>query len=319
MKRLLSTRLAGLVLAAGLLASAPAFALGLDPAFPDRRSGPARRRGSSSGATAVRSTPRIRNRRPRPICSAARRRLGRHALRPAEPRRHADRQHQAAGRTRRRAEAEGLQAGHAGRPVVWRLPVADGGRRLAEVDAVVATAPAAYGSFDDFYDSWRLNATKLYPLLERVKRARVMVFYFHGDDFDPGGRGERSREILAERGLGYAVVDQPAYLTTHWAASTGLFLRRFGGCIRDFANNEELNGEMACTPRWGTMPSAELKLPPDMVEPRAPRARRRPSRDRLGRRAASGKAAAGSAMSGTASTRMGARFCSASNRRRATS
>jgi pimeloyl-ACP methyl ester carboxylesterase len=43
----------------------------------------------------------------------------------------------------------------------------------SDVDAVVATAPAAYGSFDDFYDSWRLNATRLYPLLERVKRART--------------------------------------------------------------------------------------------------------------------------------------------------
>ena len=141
-----------------------------------------------------------------------------------------------------------------------------------QVDAVVATAPAAYGSFDEFYDSWRLNATKLYPLLEQVQRARVMVFYFHGDNFDPGGRGDRSREILAERGLGFAVVDQPAYLTTHWAASSGLFLRRFGDCIRDFANNDDLKGEMVCAPRWGTMPSAELKLPPDMAEPRAPRA-----------------------------------------------
>src|SRR5205814_797241 len=58
----------------------------------------------------------------------------------------------------------------------------------SDVDGVIATAPAAYGSFDDFYDSWRLNATRLYPLLEHVKRARIMVFYFHGDDFDPGGR-----------------------------------------------------------------------------------------------------------------------------------
>ena len=29
---------------------------------------------------------------------------------------------------------------------------------------------------------------------------------------------------------------------------------------------------MVCAPRWGTMPSADLKLPPDMFEPRAPRA-----------------------------------------------
>jgi pimeloyl-ACP methyl ester carboxylesterase len=79
-----------------------------------------------------------------------------------------------------------------------------------QVDAVIATAPAAFGSFDDFYDSWRMNATRLYPLLQQVKKARVMVFYFHGDDFDPGGRGDRSRAILASRGIGYAVVDQPS-------------------------------------------------------------------------------------------------------------
>src|SRR5690348_10907814 len=136
-----------------------------------------------------------------------------------------------------------------------------------EVDAVIATAPAAYGSFSEYYDSWRNNATKLYPLLERVRRARVMVFYFHGDDFDPGGRGDRSREILSGRGLGYSVVDQPAYLTGHWASSSGLFLRRYGDCIRDFAENDKLAGELACAPRWGMMPSAEMKLPPELAEP----------------------------------------------------
>src|SRR3984893_384391 len=62
-----------------------------------------------------------------------------------------------------------------------------------DVDAVVATAPAAFGNFDEFYDSWRLNATRLYPLLEGVKRARVMLFFFHGDDFDPRCRGGRAR------------------------------------------------------------------------------------------------------------------------------
>jgi pimeloyl-ACP methyl ester carboxylesterase len=141
----------------------------------------------------------------------------------------------------------------------------------SEVDAVIATAPAAYGSFDDFYDSWRLNATRLYPLLEQVKRARVMVFYFHGDDFDPGGRGEQSRKILAHRGLGYSIVDQPAYLSGHWASSTGLFLRRYGNCIRDFANNDKLKGEQACEPLWGTTPSAELKLPPELADPKLAR------------------------------------------------
>ncbi len=115
-----------------------------------------------------------------------------------------------------------------------------------EVDAVVATAPAAYGSFSEFYDSWRNNATKLYPLLEQVRRARVMVFYFHGDDFDPGGRGERSRAILAEHNLPYVVVDQPPHLTSHWAASTPQFAKFFGGCILGFLDAAQVNDGAQC-------------------------------------------------------------------------
>ncbi len=136
-----------------------------------------------------------------------------------------------------------------------------------DVTAVIVTAPAAFGRFDDASDHWRLNAARLYPLLEEVKRARVMVFFFHGDDFDPGGRGDRARAILSGRGLGYAVIDQPSYLTGHWAASSGLFLRRFGDCLRDFATDDELAREFACAPRWGVTPSAELKLPPELAGP----------------------------------------------------
>jgi dienelactone hydrolase len=138
-----------------------------------------------------------------------------------------------------------------------------------DVDAVVATAPAAFGSFDEFYDSWRLNATRLYPLLERIKRARVMLFYFHGDDFDPGGRGERSRAILSARQIGFSIIDQPAFLAGHWASSTGLFLRRFGNCIRDFIDTDKLEGERVCEPDWGEAPSAELRLPDELIHPRA--------------------------------------------------
>ena len=138
-----------------------------------------------------------------------------------------------------------------------------------DVDAVIATAPAAFGSFDEFYDSWRLNATRLYPLLERIKRARVMLFYFHGDDFDPGGRGERSRAILSARQIGYSVIDQPAFLAGHWASSTGLFLRRFGSCIRDFVDADKLEGERVCEPDWGEAPSAELRLPDELVHARS--------------------------------------------------
>jgi pimeloyl-ACP methyl ester carboxylesterase len=129
------------------------------------------------------------------------------------------------------------------------------------VDAVIATAPAAYGDFEEFYGTWRLNATRLYPLIERVKRARVMLFFFHGDDFDPGGRGEASRAILARREIGFAIVDQPAYLVGHWISASGAFLRRFGDCVRDFADADALRGEFRCRPAWGDAPSAAMRLP----------------------------------------------------------
>ncbi len=131
------------------------------------------------------------------------------------------------------------------------------------VDGVVATAPAAFGNFQEYYDTWHLNATRLYPLLRNVKRARVMLFFFHDDDFDPGGRGVEARSILSRRGSGFAVVDQPAYLNGHWISSSGAFLRRFGDCIREFADDDSLRGEFDCNPTWGDRPSAKLILPPE--------------------------------------------------------
>ena len=115
-----------------------------------------------------------------------------------------------------------------------------------EVDAVVVTAPAAYGSFSEYYTSWRDNATRLYPLLEEVKQARVMAFYFHGDDYDPGGRGERSDAILAAHGLPHVVIDQPARLTTHWAATTPEFARLFGKCMLGFLDATSVSEGAAC-------------------------------------------------------------------------
>ncbi|HEY3911380.1 MAG TPA: alpha/beta hydrolase [Stellaceae bacterium] len=138
-----------------------------------------------------------------------------------------------------------------------------------DVDAVVATAPAAFGDFDEFYDTWRLNATRLYPVLEQIRRARVMLFFFHGDDFDPGGRGGKSRAILSKLGTGFAVIDQPAYLVGHWISSSGLFLRRFGDCVRDFVDDTGLKGEFLCQPSWGNEPSAALRLPKELSQPRA--------------------------------------------------
>src|SRR6185437_559384 len=52
--------------------------------------------------------------------------------------------------------------------------------RSSAVDAVIGTAPAAYGNFEDNYDTFRLNAKKLYELLEGVHHTRVALAFFHG-------------------------------------------------------------------------------------------------------------------------------------------
>ena len=272
MWQFVSRMLGAAVVAVGVGASAPVFAMGLDPAFEGPTIGPAKAKGVIVWSHG-RSINTEDSESPSPAYLTALRDDGWDVMR-------FDRMSQGdtlSDSTKRLVEYT-AQLKHDGYKQVilsgqsfgafLSLMAADSS---SDVDGVIATAPAAYGSFDDFYDSWRLNATRLYPLLERVKHARVMVFYFHGDDFDPGGRGERSRAILSQRGVGYAVVDQPAYLSGHWASSTGLFLRRYGGCIRDFANNEKLKSELACEPVWGSTPSAELKLPPELADPKLAR------------------------------------------------
>src|SRR5436190_7969448 len=272
MRQLLSKKLGALALAFGLIASAPAFAIGLDPAFDGSAFGPVKAKGAVVWSHG-RSINSEDSESPTPAYLSALREDGWDVMRFDR----LSRGDTLTDSTKRLTEYA-VQLKHQGYKQVVLAGQSFGAflslmaaGASADVDAVIATAPAAYGSFDDFYDSWRLNATKLYPLLEQVKRARVMMFYFHGDDFDPGGRGERSRDILARRGVGYSIVDQPAFLSGHWASSTGLFLRRYGNCIRDFANNDKLTGELACEPRWGSTPSAEMKLPPELADPKLAR------------------------------------------------
>jgi len=127
-----------------------------------------------------------------------------------------------------------------------------------KVDAVIGTAPAAFGNFSEAYDSYRENASRLWPILNSVRRARVMLFFFHGDDFDPGGRGEQARAILNNRGLANLVVDQPASLTGHAAAGSGMFVRRFGNCISRFAEAAPKPNDPPCDEAWGRNPSPGL-------------------------------------------------------------
>jgi dienelactone hydrolase len=127
-------------------------------------------------------------------------------------------------------------------------------------DAVIATAPAAYGSFSDSFETWRANATELYRLLRQVGETPVMLVYFHGDAYDPGGRADASRIILTANGRRSRdlIIDQPADLIGHSAAASGLFARRFAGCIGRFiAGSIRTDAdEQACETPWGRRPSS---------------------------------------------------------------
>jgi pimeloyl-ACP methyl ester carboxylesterase len=121
--------------------------------------------------------------------------------------------------------------------------------RSDEVDSVLAIAPAAFGSYLDSYDTWQMNASELYRRLSDVRHTRVLLAFFHGDEYDPGGRGDRSRRILAAAGVPYVVIDQPRDLTGHLAGGTDLFVSRYGACLRSFIED----GSFACDTGMGAV------------------------------------------------------------------
>lgn len=102
------------------------------------------------------------------------------------------------------------------------------------VDSVIATAPAAFGSYYDSHDTWQRNASELYRHLDAVRGTRVLLAFFHRDEYDPGGRADRARTILAGHSVPSLVIDQPRDLTGHLGAATPVFAKRFGACLRVF-------------------------------------------------------------------------------------
>ena len=127
-----------------------------------------------------------------------------------------------------------------------------------DVDTVIATAPAAYGNFFDSYESWEANRSMLDKLLKGVgEHTRVALAFFHGDDYDPGGRGEQARALLTAAHTPFMLIDQPRDLVGHLAANTGLFVRRYGSCLVTFAETAGAEGT-ACDVNWGLQPSVAL-------------------------------------------------------------
>lgn len=137
------------------------------------------------------------------------------------------------------------------------------------IHAVIAFAPAAFGTPGDS-STWTRNADELYPLAEAVSAARVLVFLFEGDEYDPGGRGEQLGRIFARRDIAAAVVDRPFGLAGHGVAVSRGFARRFGLCIRDFVETSSPAPRFVC---GGEAPPTldGFALPPDLrVKPALP-------------------------------------------------
>lgn len=114
-----------------------------------------------------------------------------------------------------------------------------------DIHAVIATAPAAYGPVGPA-SSGQLNADQFYKLAENVKKARVMVFLFERDSFDPGGRGEMLDAIFTRRNLPHVIVDRPVGLLGHGVGGSPGFARRFGTCMLTFADFKEVPAGFSC-------------------------------------------------------------------------
>jgi hypothetical protein len=129
------------------------------------------------------------------------------------------------------------------------------------IHAIVSTAPGGYG--DANIGNVGRTAQQIYDMLADFKDARAMLFYFSGDlrENVPGGRGERSQRALARAGVPSVVVNEPPDLPGHFAASTGLFARRYGDCIVRFIAPEPPPPGFACDMTQGLPAGVDVKIP----------------------------------------------------------
>ncbi|MCC7425473.1 MAG: hypothetical protein IT557_01080 [Alphaproteobacteria bacterium] len=109
----------------------------------------------------------------------------------------------------------------------------------AEVDGVVAVAPARHGTDPEL----RPRAlSDFFALLDRVRRQegpagpRVALLTFEGDPFDPGpaSRARAAREVLSLVGLPALVIDRPPGQVGHGAGASVSFNDTYGACLARF-------------------------------------------------------------------------------------
>jgi hypothetical protein len=175
-----------------------------------------------------------------------------------EPRNSAAEVAAAAHRLKQQGYARLVLAGQSGG--AWLSLMTAG--RSADIDAVIANAPAYYGTDRPTYLK---NSFILLDYIDDIRRGRIMISYFADDPYDPGERGEKSDEILAKHNVPHLVIDRPAGLSGHNAGDSGLFLRRFGACVLAVAGDGPMPTRESCASDWGRVPSAAMKLPSDLA------------------------------------------------------
>jgi hypothetical protein len=130
--------------------------------------------------------------------------------------------------------------------------------------AVIATSPAAFGRYPDSR-VYKRNAEELYPILERIRQTRVMLFLFDGDAYDPGDRGTPARAILAHNGVDSAVVAYPEGWHGHGAANWNGFATRFAPCMVRFIDPRRSAADAHCERDPVTRDALRLKLPDQLA------------------------------------------------------
>jgi hypothetical protein len=140
----------------------------------------------------------------------------------------------------------------------WISVIAAG--RLPDVHAVIALAPAHYGTDKPYYG---MNASALFDYLEDIKTTRVMLAFFNDDQYDPGGRGPRSEQILTAHAVPHLVIDRPAGFSGHGSGESGLFYRRFSDCWLAVVGDGPVPRQQDCETHWGDAPSGDMVVPAD--------------------------------------------------------
>lgn len=144
------------------------------------------------------------------------------------------------------------------------ISYAASGRTRDLFHAILATAPAAHGEVG-VSTNWRLNADGLYDLASGVNPTRVMTFLFERDSYDPGGRGERLRNILTGKRVPNVIVERPPGLAGHGAGQTIAFARIYGACVLAFIEAAEPPASSACPSAAPAFDPRDFVLPGDIA------------------------------------------------------